>query len=528
MTATSSPAAAGAAPCGEARPFRFANSITLPFWVTVASLLLLAIVAAWTIGRAGQDAPLPSVVLRYQQGLTVEMAQNVRRGLNEGIADLEQMAATTAADAGTEALEKAGRIVLDVHDRYDVVFVVEADGSVVAKVGEGRPEPLPSPTPPSESGIAPIPSGAVGEPPLIQQFSPIVGGRTVIAHYDPAFLKFALNAIAPGQAYLVNDEGKVVSASIGFRPFAGLEADLRTAAELAAGGSSGSKVTSSGKARGDVITWAPVSGEGAGGQLGLSVVTRQAVGSFATPSTDARREGLVVAVLVAGITVALASWIWLVVLAPIRRLRLEAERVAHGDLSAPVAILRYDEIGLASRALDRLRVLLVSARASSGQKAGPFTGVVRGPSKARRIVAALGIVLGLAVFVAGLVFLTEVGSQAIDPVPTASEPSSPTPVPTTATPTSLAVQIEPVSCVAQDEAVVYLAEVRHLGTRPLLVRLQIVVVGADGATVAEQRSEEVRIEADRPATVTVTIPVAPGASAEGATCTVRSIESVPA
>ena len=59
------------------------------------------------------------------------------------------------------------------------------------------------------------------------------------------------------------------------------------------------------------------------------------------------------------------GWLYLVVIQPILRLQHEAERLAYGDLSRPVEVVRYDEIGLVARALERIRILLIRRRAQS-------------------------------------------------------------------------------------------------------------------------------------------------------------------
>lgn len=83
---------------GERVHLRLAQSIRLPFWVSVFAFLVAALAAAAFLGRPESGVTIPPAVMRYQSALATEMAQNVRRGLNEGVADLNQ--AASAIDAG--------------------------------------------------------------------------------------------------------------------------------------------------------------------------------------------------------------------------------------------------------------------------------------------------------------------------------------------------------------------------------------------------------------------------------------------
>lgn len=69
------------------------------------------------------------------------------------------------------------------------------------------------------------------------------------------------------------------------------------------------------------------------------------------------------------ITLVIFGWIYIVILRPIARLQREAERLAFGDLSKSVEVVRYDEIGLIARALERVRVLLIRRRVQGDRPA---------------------------------------------------------------------------------------------------------------------------------------------------------------
>ncbi len=537
VTATAAPSSARTSPSAastEGRPLRLGNSIVLPFWVAVAAFGLVSLVTAATVGRAGLESRVPAVILQYQQGLTVELAQNVRRGLNEGLADLTQSAA--AVDALTaptrSALEATAAIVTDVHDRYDLVFVTDAEGGVLAQVGDGQPQVLDRPVP-QEPTILPIRQEPDGRLPLIQQIAPLADGGAVVGHYDPAFLRFALESAGTGDAWVVDRQGRILGSTAGFLPFAKLEgASLRRAARLATDGAPGVWGPSRG-ARGDVVAWAPATGDGPAGRLGLSVVTRRPAGTFSLPSTDARRQGLVVAVLGAALTVALFSWIWLVVISPVRRLRLESARVAGGDLSLPVAILRYDEIGLASRALDRLRILLVGARVAPAPRSSSTPLLGRRPSTARQLVVAAAIVAGLAVFLAALVAITEIGGRpevGAGPV-NATGRTAATTTPSLAedqtagvATVAIRVEVEPSACERSSDAIVYRATLRHGEPGQVTATIDVVVSAPDGTTLAARRSEQVLVASGVDVPLAVRLELPPGTATDDAICVVRAVE----
>ncbi len=86
------------------------------------------------------------------------------------------------------------------------------------------------------------------------------------------------------------------------------------------------------------------------------------VQSISLPQTDFRRNAVLLASILGLLTVLIFGWIHVMVLRPLGSLQAEAERIAYGDLRAPVEIRRYDEIGLVARSLERIRILLIRRR----------------------------------------------------------------------------------------------------------------------------------------------------------------------
>lgn len=502
---------------GERVHLRLAQSIRLPFWVSVFAFLVAALAAAAFLGRPESGVTIPPAVMRYQSALATEMAQNVRRGLNEGVADLNQAASAIDAGraSGVERFDIFTETLLESHERYEKVAILDPDGAVVFgdRDGGGRLEARDG-----SSGIAPL--AQLGKPPrpLVEQYAPLADAGLIVARYNPEFLRLSLSAAGTGDAWLVDRRGRILSSTAGYLPYAALPSDsLRDGALNASRGSAGASLSSAGL-RESVIAWAPVNGEGPGGQLGMSVITSREVGSLSLPATDARREGLVVSVLIAIFTVLIFSWVWIVVMIPALRLRDEAERVARGDFGSPVEIIRYDEIGLISRATDRLRILLVGARVAGS----PASRVLPQRRLLHRAAVAVLTLVALAAFTVLLVEITRVDGKArvaeaprptstISTLAPAGEPSTPQ------------VGLEAISCSQRGEAVEYSAKLSHAEPTPVRARLEVTF--HDGAGAEFGRSE-----------TTVSVPPGEGLRValstfaptdlrdSGATCSVTALE----
>jgi len=354
---------------------------------------VLALAIGLLVGGSGGDRlQVPRTILDYHEAVARDGAQSVRRGVNEGVNDLEQLAlvlnATAAAqDAATRrGLTRVLQSVTAVHGRYQSIYVLAGDRRVIAHAGG---EPLPQslrPSPPFKGpGMQDAQRTSLGIA-LIQQYAPLLGRRpsvrikgryvpfvgrgqrslTLVGHYDPRFMGFALESARPGDAWVVNRDDRVIGALGSAARFTTLpRRALREAARRATGGASGTIVTAGSIDREEVIGFSPVAGPGPAGQFGWSVVTARTVASFALPQTDARRHALLAGFALALSALLVFGWIYIIVLRPLLALQGEAERLAFGDLSRSVQIMRYDEIGLVARALERLRVTLIRRRVQS-------------------------------------------------------------------------------------------------------------------------------------------------------------------
>ncbi len=314
---------------------------------------------------------MPQAILDNQESVTQSAAQSVRRGVNEGVDDLAAFSSILSPinPDQTGSLAKPLEGAAGVHGRYLSLYVIDDGGKVLHAAGKGRPtpEPLKLVEPFETAGMRDAAQVEGSPVPIILQYAPLPErdgrARAIVGEYDPSFFRFPLAVADPGEVWLVTSDGRVIGSGGGFTAFQELpRRPLREAAARAARGESGTTVVPGSLGRQEIVAFAPVSGIGPAGTLGWNVVTARSVDSVSLPETNARRQGLIVAIVLALTTVVVFGWLWIFVLRPLFRLQSEAERIAYGDLSKNVEVIRYDEIGLVARALERIRVLLVRQR----------------------------------------------------------------------------------------------------------------------------------------------------------------------
>lgn len=344
---------------GRATLRRLPGGVRLPWAMSAVLLLLVGGVVGALVGLGTRDLVPPSV-LDARASVTYATAQGMRRGLDEATDDLVVLAAVLA-ERDEREWERLQTDFLAAHDRYSVLYVVAPGGEPRHVVGSGRtlPELLPDPLLFDPGLTQPQPAGKV---PAMLAYAPLV--RTglpplvLVGRYDMSFLLAALEQTAPAVGYVVEREGGIVAAGTGFQAFEQLPGDaLLNGAERARQGELSGVIVEGDR----LVSFAAVVGDTPAGRLDLSVLSVLDTDDLALPANDARR----LAVLLGSLTVLLSTlclfWFYLFVIAPVRRVALEAERLAFGDRSTPLHVVRYDEIGLLTRALERCRSLLQAA-----------------------------------------------------------------------------------------------------------------------------------------------------------------------
>lgn len=341
---------------GRAVVRRAPGGILLPWLVSLVVLALLAVGFATLLSRGARD-PVPPAVLDARASVAHATAEGLRRGLDEATDDLVVMAEVLAERDERDWDELLAGLV-DVHDRYQVTYVVGADREPRHVVGQARPraEQLPDPVPTSPGLTAPAPARNL---PVVLAYAPVRrDGQPpllLVGRYDVTSFVPALQQTAPGTAYVADSDARVVGSTAGFLAFQELPGTvLREAARRAATGER------SGALLGDdgVVSFAPVLGESPAGRLGLTVLASVDREELALPANDARRLALLLGTLTGLLSLLSLFWFYLFVVGPVRRVAREAERLAFGDRSVPLHVVRYDEIGLLTRSLERIRTLL--------------------------------------------------------------------------------------------------------------------------------------------------------------------------
>lgn len=264
---------------GAQRAYRLASSIRLPWAVGLASLLLLALVSMVLVGRNTAERPeIPQALLDLQQQAAADAAQDTRRSLNEAVADVAGFGRVLRASQATSPRRRERLLAPAVafrasHGRYQSVALLNRRGAVLVRSGDPAVPGAPSPTAAAvtEPVVLPARPGPDGTP-VIHQLAPASlrgDARTVLTRYDPAFLRFALQGVGPGGAWLVDPAGRVVASLGETARMTPLPRDeLRRAARAAVAGRTGAFSAGGSVDTQEVIAYAPVSGIGPADELG--------------------------------------------------------------------------------------------------------------------------------------------------------------------------------------------------------------------------------------------------------------------
>lgn len=358
---------------GSARARRLSSSVWLPWLVGLIALLLVAVAALALVGRDRGQEGVSEPVIVAQERAAEAAGQFFRRSANEAVVDLTTAAAQLTA-APSAALSDTLQEMLTAQERWTSLAAIDEDGSIVASVGDGEASRFAQVDVHTKAGIAVAESsGRV----LVYSYAPLVRADeppvVLIGVSDQLVLDVSLAAAQPGQAYAVDDEGRVLATNGLPTEIATLPDDaLREAAARGSSGSVGTSVPTVSEGIARVVSWAPIAGQGAAGSLGWAVVVDRTVGDLTTPDARYRIPGVVFGVILALVALAVFGWIWIRVLRPLASLENEAERVAYGDLSRIVPVVHFDEVGRIARALERLRLQLIGRRARESAPRPPL------------------------------------------------------------------------------------------------------------------------------------------------------------
>ncbi|MEV6715299.1 HAMP domain-containing protein [Lentzea sp. NPDC051208] len=300
---------------------------------------------------------IPGALVASMRVQTGKATEALRRSVNDGLADLETLAAGAkeAADIkGTdEPLRASLPELLVSQTRYRSLYLVDREGSVTGEV-IGRP-PLRTAQPPArDSGVRQ--QNQSGRVPVIFAEVPLEE-TTLIGEYDLDHLRVLLSQV-PGHARVVDPGFRTIIATDGFVAFEEVTAEsLRRNAGLAKNGSAVAEVHQ-GSEEPAVVASAAVLG-GSVGRLGWTVTTEKPARELALPENQTRRYAHLLALVAALVTLFGYGWILFTVLGPLRRVARAADNLVAGDLKSVIYPQRHDEIGTIASCLEICRQAVV-------------------------------------------------------------------------------------------------------------------------------------------------------------------------
>ncbi|MFF4446732.1 HAMP domain-containing protein [Streptomyces sp. NPDC001502] len=344
-----------------------------------------------TLNRAGTSAAVPRTIVDDQRERTDTLADRVRRALNEGHADLTSVASvisdkTTPADL-TKLLERTR----SQHGRYESLYVLNADGTVLARAG-GTPH-HPAGQGPSKQPVTLVDSG---NRPVITEYAeaPGLAGAAVVGELRIDFLNGLLKRPGLGEVRVVDAGHRVIGGNNGYLAFAPLADAKLDALVSAAGDKSGANEKSGADGKPDkgpraksallrdggvaIAAAAPMTGGGVAQPLDWTVVTRQPAKGLEIPAYTAQNRTVLAGLLGLTGAVACLGWIHIIVVRPLRDLARRAEALADGDRRTVVYPTHHDEVGAVTRSLEVIRLQLLEQRKRDA--AGGSTG--RTPGRA--------------------------------------------------------------------------------------------------------------------------------------------------
>ncbi|MDX3537730.1 HAMP domain-containing protein [Streptomyces sp. MB09-01] len=333
--------------------------------IAVCGILLLVWSAPLllTLNRAGASVAVPQTIVDDQRERTDTLADRVRRALNEGHADLTSVASVIDGKTTPAEMTKVLERTRTQHGRYESLYVLQADGTVMARAG-GKPR-HPAGKGPSEQPVTLIDSG---NQPVITEYAaaPGLGGAAVVGELRIDFLNALLRRPGLGEVRVVDAKHRVIGGNNGYLAFQAL-----SDAELDALVTGANEKTDKGpRPRSallrdggvSIAAAAPMTGGGVAQPLDWTVVTWQPAKGLEIPVYTAQNRTVLAGLL--GLTGAAAclGWIHIIVVRPLRALAERAEALADGDRRTVLYPTHHDEVGAVTRSLEVIRQQLLEQR----------------------------------------------------------------------------------------------------------------------------------------------------------------------
>ncbi|XBQ36526.1 cache and HAMP domain-containing protein [Streptomyces rapamycinicus] len=316
--------------------------------VCAVLLLVWSVPLMLVLNRADSSVKVPAQIVHDQKSRTVTLSDRVRRALNEGHADLSAVAALIGDRTTPEDMKKVLERTMQDHDRYQSMYVLGADGEILARAGDG---------PHHEDGKGPSKqaievTGEGGKKPVVTATAqaPGRGGAAVVGEFRIEFVNALLGRQGLGEVRVVDAKGRVIGGDSGYIAF---EKAPSYMGSLLAAKQASATVQRGGTVR--VAAVAPFSGGGAAKSLQWSLASWQPASGLAIPEYSLQNRTVLAGLL--GLTAAAAclGWLHIVVVRPLRALAGQAEALAAGDRKTVLFPRHHDEVGAVVRSLELIR-----------------------------------------------------------------------------------------------------------------------------------------------------------------------------
>ncbi|MFI7413670.1 HAMP domain-containing protein [Streptomyces sp. NPDC049627] len=353
------PPAKGRVPLGTGKSRRRLGLRTV---LAVCAFALLAWPASMllTLGSTWPRAAavVPRLISDDQRQRTETTADRVRRGINDGYADLTHLATVIDASRSEEAREVLDRS-LEQHGRYRSLYVVDGTGKILARAGDEprtatKARISPGVRQTNTSGTEPVLAAVAAQP---VKGAPARSGRHyVVGEFKVQYLTGILNRPGLGSVWLVDSAHRVIASNKGFVAF-GQVSDSRLRARMKADRTTkGSAELLLGRRDPAVAAVAPFQNKlGVAGALGWKVASIRPVFWIGLPEYEAQRRIMLVGLLGVTAGALCISWLYLVVVRPLREVARGAEALAAGDRRTVLYPRYHDEVGSVARSLELIR-----------------------------------------------------------------------------------------------------------------------------------------------------------------------------
>lgn len=340
---------------------------------TALPLALCAVlVLGWSgpllfLGGNDPTVRVPTQVVAGQRDRTDTAADRIRQALNEGYADLRSLAPELAG-ASVGKADALLRATLAEHDRYRALYVLGANGEVLARAGDTPHRTGPQAL--GASGVLLLNSS--GREPRIAARAALTAapadaeaegaaeppGPVLIGEFKTDFLSGLLVRPGLGRVWLVDERQRVLAANEGYSSFGELP-EGRARALLAQAKKSAAAEVLRGGGDPALFAAAPLGGNGSVAKLGWSVVTAHPVAWLHLDENRADRRTVLAGMLGLAAAALCLGWLFIAVGLPLRRLAASAEALAAGDRRTVLYPVHHDEVGAVARSLELIRQELV-------------------------------------------------------------------------------------------------------------------------------------------------------------------------